>query len=189
MKAHYVLAQTSCSIRLCQDGIEVFYYSQTISSQSQVICCTPGTCITEIKCLLAVERRSWVSIWNSHLAQAESVQNVPSIISDIMEDRSFAGGETDPEPPFLPLLQVPINLKRETILLNNVQCLDVCSKRLRKKLRNILRWGAVIEDILLVSAIGKPIFSPTSSQLIYSHNLTAVRVHNRDDWQGVSIMI
>lgn len=92
MKAHYVLAQTSCSIRLCQDGIEVFYYSQTIASQSQVICCTPGTCITEIKCLLAVERRSWVSIWNSHLAQAESVQNVPSIISDIMEDRSFAGG-------------------------------------------------------------------------------------------------
>ena len=111
VKTNHILAHASFSVRFCHDCIEILYDTETVASQGKIVCCSASTCISKIERLLAVERRAWITVWNCHFTQAESVKNIPSVVSHIMKNCSFTGRETQSEPPLLPLHQVAINLK------------------------------------------------------------------------------
>jgi hypothetical protein len=121
MKADDIGSFDGFSGRIIQVTIKVFDTTQAVAPKGQVIRRGASTRIPKIEGLSTVLRRAWIyeggfvsentwnltfsvltTVRNRHLTHAQSVEELPPIISDIMNSHTLPPVESDSESPFLP---------------------------------------------------------------------------------------
>lgn len=102
MNAHHVLGDGRLAFRVDEHSVEVFDCTKTVAAKTEVVGSTASTGVTKVKSLFALERRARISIGNGHLGEGEAIENISTIILDIVEDSTLTGSESNSEAPFLP---------------------------------------------------------------------------------------
>jgi hypothetical protein len=102
MKADCILHLHRLSLFIVDPSIEVFDDTKTITPESEIVGGRAGAALTEIVGRLAMIRRSWVAVRDSHLSQGETVEDRSVIVADISEDDSFSVIECQSKFPLLP---------------------------------------------------------------------------------------
>lgn len=80
--------------------------AKAVTSQLQVISHDTGTNITKIECSLLVEGVTRVTVGDRHVGQGETVEDVATIVTDIVKNHALSLIEADAERPLLPLHSV-----------------------------------------------------------------------------------
>jgi hypothetical protein len=85
--------------------IYMTYFDDTkaVAAKGQVVRAITGATITKVECLLPVERRSSIGVWDSHLADGQPMKNAAALEANIVQHCAFARIEGQTEAPFLPL--------------------------------------------------------------------------------------
>lgn len=109
---------------------------------------------------------------------------------NIVNHSSLSGIERYPEPPLLPLDQVPfIYGEARSIRLSDVQLLQVLSQLLTQQLGDILASSTVIEHTSLVCLGRKVVLASTGSKLIDPDDLLRGPVHDRNQRKWIRVEV
>lgn len=71
------------------NSIKVSNVAEAVTSQRQGVGSNAEAGVTQVERLLAVIRRSWISVWNGHLTHIHAVEERSSIIEHIVQNRPF----------------------------------------------------------------------------------------------------
>jgi hypothetical protein len=102
MKADCILHLDWLSFLIVDPSIKVLDDTKTITAESEIVGGRAGATLAEIVCRLAMIRRSWVAVRDSHLSQSETVENWSVIVAHIPEDGSLPVVECQSKFPLLP---------------------------------------------------------------------------------------
>jgi len=131
--------------------------------------------------------RIWVSrisIWDEHLAQTQSVEQLSPIIGHIMQHHSFTPRETQSESPLLPLDQVPVDGEGHSLRLVDNQRLQVSAYWLFLKfVMVLLRFMRLIHRIIV------QLESRTGREPNNFNQLLGPHIKDRRKWKRSVIMI
>jgi hypothetical protein len=89
--------------------------TEAVAAELQAVGSDTGSDVSQIKRLLAVERRARVAVGDGHVRERQAVEDGAVLERDVVDDETFAVVEADAEAPVLPCDVRAVDLERRSL--------------------------------------------------------------------------
>ena len=144
-----VLLLKELSVGQSKVAIKVVDGTKTVASKTETVGSEATGCVADIESLLAVKRRSRITVGHCHLGHGQPVEKRPAIESEIVQCQTLARGPRDAELPSLPLDTLAVDSEGSAFWLLKDERLETCS------------WLEVVLEVRHVFALLHVALGPT----------------------------